>query len=225
MPREFAMRNKTKTTCAAGAMLFGGTLGVTSTADAGLVVWNCNITINAYVNGSYSYGTFVNVETQQFYTDTANGPVGTPFSNWDISLSSNSGSRMFMTSFDPAQGFVGNATGSGSAKLAANTVVGSTLSNPLQYTQTGALMVNVGNAGQWFAGDIGYFGFRFKAASGAIRYGWGEIDLNAGSLREGILTKLVYDDTGASVTVGVVPAPGAIALLSAAGLVASRRRR
>ena len=74
-------------------------------------------------------------------------------------------------------------------------------------------------------GNIGYFGFKFKAASGAIQYGWGELDLNTGSIKEGVITKLVYDDTGAAVTVGVVPAPGALALLGAAGLVGARRRR
>ena len=225
MPREFMMRNETIKKCAAGAMLFGGTLGATSAAEAGLVVWNCNIAISASINGAYNNGTFINVETQQYYSDTETGPVGTPLTSWDFLLSSNSGSRMFMTSYDPAQGFVSNSTGSGSAKLAANTVVGSTLASPLQYSQIGAIMITVGNAGRWFAGDTGYFGFRFKSAEGEIRYGWGEIDLNADSLKEGVVTTLVYDDTGASVTVGVVPAPGALALLGVAGLVGSRRRR
>jgi MYXO-CTERM domain-containing protein len=219
------MRSNSMKKCATGALLFGGTLGATSAASAGLVVWNCNIAISQYINGAYNYGTFVNVETQQFYSDTNAGPAGTPVLNWDLSFNPNSGSRMFLTSFDPADGFVGNSTGSGSAKLAANTVVGSTLASPFQYTQTGSLMITSGNAGRWSAGDIGYFGFKFKVASGAIRYGWGEIDLNTGSLKEGVITKLVYENAGASVTVGVVPAPGALALLGVAGVVGSRRRR
>jgi MYXO-CTERM domain-containing protein len=225
MPREFMMRNETIKKCAAGAMLFGGTLGATSAAEAGLVVWNCNIAVSASVNGAYSYGPIVNVETQQFFFDTDDGPVGTPFFDWDLNFSSVSGSRMKLINNDQAFGFVGNATGSGTAKLAANTVVESTLASPFQYSQTGSLMVNVGNDGRWFEGDIGYFGFRFNVASGAVRYGWGEIDLNAGSLKEGVVTTLVYDDTGASVTVGVVPAPGALAVLGVAGIVGSRRRR
>lgn len=219
------MKNNAMKTCAAGAMLFGGTLGATSAAEAGLVVWNCNIAATSYVSGEYNYTTFVNVETQQFYSDTVMGPIGTPLTAWDLSFSPNTGTRMALNSFDPAAGLVTNTGGSGTAKLASNVVVGSSLASPLGYTNTGSLLVNVGNANRWLAGDVGYFGFRFKTAAGATRYGWGEIALLAGSLREGVITTLVYEDTGASVTVGVVPAPGAAALIGLAGLVGGRRRR
>ena len=219
------MNGETTRKCATAALLFGGTLGATNAAEAALVVWNCNIAVTSYVNGSYSFGCFVNVETQQFYTDTDGGPVGTPVTNWDLRFDPNSGSRMALGSFDPAAGFVTNTTGSGSAKLASGVVVGSSLASPFGFSQTGSLLINAGNANRWNAGDTGHFGFQFKAASGAIRYGWGEIALLAGSLKQGTVTKLVYEDTGASVTVGLIPAPGALALLGVAGVVGSRRRR
>jgi len=218
------MRTNAMKKCAVGAMLFGGTLGATSAANAGLVVWNCNISLASYINGSFNYGTFVNVETQQFYSDTATlGSVGTPLTAWDLRFSSNEGSRLAMFSNDPPIGFV-SATGSGSAKLASGSVVGSSLESPFSYTQTGSLLIQVGNPNRWYAGDTGYFGFKFMMASGALRYAWAEIALNSGSLTQGTLTKIVYEDTGASVTVGVIPAPGAIALLGLAGLAGRRRR-
>lgn len=218
------MRSNLAKKYAAGAMLFGGTLGATSAADAGLVVWNCNIGVSQYVNGVYNYGTFVNVETQQFYSDTVDGPVGTPVTSWDLDFQPFT-SRMTLVSFDPAQGNVGSTTASGLAKLALNTVVGSSLTSPLMFTASGSLISAAGNPNKWNAGDTGYFGFKFKVASGATRFGWGEIDLNTGSLKEGVVTKLVYEDTGASVTVGVVPAPGAFALVGLAGMITGRRRK
>jgi len=218
------MRIKQATKCAAGAMLFGGTLGTTSAANAALVAWNCNLSITTYSNsGAYTYGTFVNLETQQVYTDTADGGIGTPFSAWDLRFDANSGSRFVMGSYDPASGIVSPST-SGAGKLASGTIVGNSLASPFGYVNNGVLFTQSSHVNAWSAGDIGYFGFKFKAASGAIRYGWGELDLNAGSIKQGVITKLVYDDTGAAVTVGVVPAPGAIALLSLAGLVGRRRR-
>ena len=219
------MRKNSMTKCAVGAMLFGGTLGATSAANAALVVWNCNLSINQYASPSvYSYGTFVNLETQQFYTETATSPIGTPFSNWNLSFNGNSGSRLVILSRDPAAGIVSPST-SGAGKLASGTTVASALASPFSYVNNGALFTQASNANAWSAGNIGYFGFKFKAASGAIQYGWGELDLNLGSIKEGVITKLVYDDTGAAVTVGAVPAPGALALLGVAGIVGARRRR
>ena len=211
--------------CAAGAMLFGGTLGATSAANAGLVVWNCNIAVTSTVNGSYNYGTFANVETQQFYSDTYDGPVGAPVTNWDLRFAPNDSSRFRVGCYDPSVGLVTNTNGTGLANLASGAVVGSSLVSPLGYAVASSLLVNAGNPNAWSAGATGFFGFQFKVASGAIRYGWGEIALFSGSLKQATVTRLVYDDTGASVTVGVVPAPGALALLGVAGIVGSRRRR
>jgi hypothetical protein len=211
--------------CAAGAMLFGGTLGATSAANAGLVVWNCNIAVTSTVNGSYNYGTFANVETQQFYSDTYDGPVGAPVTNWDLRFAPNDSTRFRVGCYDPSVGLVTNTNGTGLANLASGAVVGSSLVSPLGYAVSSSLLVNAGNPNAWSAGATGYFGFQFKVASGAIRYGWGEIALLSGSLKQATVTRLVYDDTGASVTVGVVPAPGAFALVGLAGMITGRRRK
>ena len=39
------------------------------------------------------------------------------------------------------------------------------------------------------------------------------------------ITGIAYEDSGASIIAGAIPAPGALALLGAAGIVGSRRRR
>jgi MYXO-CTERM domain-containing protein len=225
-PEEAKMRSNAMKSGAVGAMLFGGTLGATSAAEAGLVIWNCNIEVSQYLNGAYNYGLNVNIETQKYNNDTAGGNVGNNgggLTNWDLLFQPNQGSKLGVIGFDPANGLV--SSGVGVARLASGTVLGNTLAGGMGYNQGISLNTQVGGAYEWTAGSTGYFGFQFKNAAGQIRYGWGELALNAGSRQEGTIVQFVYDDSGAAVTTGVVPAPGAAALLGLAGLVARRRRR
>lgn len=208
-----------------GVLLFGGTLGVSSAAEAGLVTWNCNIAVSKYVSGSYNYGLNINVETQRYNNDTAGGNFGNNgggLTNWDLLINPNQSSRMGMISFDPASGLI--SPGVGIARLASGVTVGSSLASGFSYTQGISLNSQTGGAYEWTAGSTGYFGFKFKNAAGQIRYAWGEIALNAGSKQEGTIVRFVYDDSGAAVTTGVVPAPGAAALVGLAGLLTGRRR-
>jgi MYXO-CTERM domain-containing protein len=170
----------------------------------------------------------VNVETQRYNNDTDAGNVGNNgggLTNWDLLFNPNQASRMGVVSFDPANGLVASGSISGVARLASGFVVGSSLAGGLNYNQGIALTSTIGSQYEWTSGSTGYFGFQFKNAAGQIRYAWGEIALNSGSKQEGTIVRFVYDDTGASVTTGVVPAPGALALLGVAGIVGSRRRR
>ena len=222
------MRSNAKKSCAVGAMLFGGTLGATSSAEAGLVVWNCNITVSKYINGAYNYGLNVNVETQRYNNDTAAGNVGNNgggLTNWDLLFNPNQSGRMGVVSFDPPSGLVASGSISGVAKLASGFVVGSSLAGGLNYNQGITLTSTTGSQYEWTPGSTGYFGFQFKNAAGQIRYAWGELALNSGSKQEGTIVRFVYDDSGAAVTTGVVPAPGAVALLGLSGVLAGRRRR
>ena len=81
------------------------------------------------------------------------------------------------------------------------------------------------NQGQFY-NATGYVAFRFSTDVGVNwNYGWlkytGGTDGNTGSW-----TEWAYNSTAnASIQAGQVPAPGALALLGAAGLVGSRRRR
>jgi MYXO-CTERM domain-containing protein len=222
----FKMRSNAMKTCAVGAMLFGGTLGVSSAAEGALVVWNCNIAVSQYVSESYNYGLYINVETQRYNNVTGGGDVGNNgggLTNWDLFFQPNQGSRLGLTSFDPASGLV--SPGSGIARLASGVAIGSSLASGLTYNLGISLNTQTGGTYEWTAGSTGYFGFQFKNAAGQIRYAWGEIALNSGSKQEGTIVRFVYDDSGAAVTTGVVPAPGAAALVGLAGLLTGRRRR
>jgi len=216
------MRKNSMTKCAVGAMLFGGTLGASSSASAALVVWNCNLNL-AYTAATGFVGVYVNVQAQQA-TFEDGGSSQQPGD--DLYFGFNS--PMGINSINPGQ-TVSVAGGSGIggysvAQLASGTIIGSTLASPLSWGNSSSIMT-AGGSNSWVQGGSNLFGFSFQDSAGQLRYGWGEITLDAGTYDSGVLTKLVYEDTGASVTAGVVPAPGALALLGIAGFAGSRRRR
>jgi hypothetical protein len=70
-------------------------------------------------------------------------------------------------------------------------------------------------------------GFRFlNEGTSAVNYGWVRIQLGA-SLTDAsrAIVGYAYDDSGAGISAGVVPAPGSLALIGLAGGIAARRRR
>ena len=217
------MRSNAMKTCAMGAMLFGGTLGTASAANAGLVVWNCNIAL-AYAESNY--GLYMNVKTQQTTVDDGSGnqPSGTDlyFGIYGSKLSiitTNPGQTVGVTNFNSTPSF-------GVARLASGTVIGSSLASGISWGQGIDIVTNAAlPTYKWVQGGSNLFGFSFMSASNQVRYAWGEVTLNAGSNLYGTINRIVYDDTGASVTAGVVPAPGAVALVGLAGLIGGRRRK
>jgi hypothetical protein len=76
-----------------------------------------------------------------------------------------------------------------------------------------------------FYNTTGYIGFRFSTDGGdSWFFGWAK--WTGGTDGTGALSEWAYNDTaGGSITAGQVPAPGALALLGAAGLIGARRRR
>ena len=166
-------------------------------------------------------GTYINVETGQL----TNGP-GSSVPGWDVNpYRSSTGSGMNF--FNPTGGgMVSAAAGVGSAiNLSAGTLIGSS-SNFSSATSTIAFG---SGAGQWQYGTTNVVGFRFVSSAGTTHYGWMRFLMGAQPATGNLVTRTVVDFAyesvaGASIAAGVVPAPGALALLGVAGL-ASRRRR
>jgi len=87
-------------------------------------------------------------------------------------------------------------------------------------------------AGNWQYSAENVIGFRFVAAAGTTHYGWMRFLMGAAGSSGTSATRTVVDygweNTAATSILagaGIVPAPGAIALLGAAGLIGARRRR
>ncbi|MDG1979595.1 MAG: hypothetical protein P8I44_13620 [Phycisphaerales bacterium] len=86
----------------------------------------------------------------------------------------------------------------------------------------------ISGEGTFDASGTGYVGFGFGGGID-FNYGWMQftLDVDANSTNHSItLVDFAYnDDVNGSIEVGAIPAPGAIALLSIAGLAGRRRRQ
>ena len=180
--------------------------GIAASSDAAIVAWtNCNLVIPATIDGLY-----INVETRQ------SGSAGAGVAGWDINPYSATSLTWFNATGTGMMRFPGVTTGS-AGSLAIGTVVGASGS-------FGSGAVVVGSApGNWQLNAVNYFGFRFVAADGGTKYGYGTFQIGSSIFgADRTITNLFYEDSGASIT--VVPAPGAIALLGLAGFAGRRRR-
>ena len=166
-------------------------------------------------------GTYINVETAQL----SNGP-GSGVPGWDVNpYRSTTGSGMNF--FSPTGGgMVSAASGVGSAlNLAGGASIGST-SN---FSSSTATIAFGAAAGQWQYGANNLVGFRFVSSAGTTHSGWMRFLMGSQPASGNLVTRTVVDFAyesvaGASIGAGVVPAPGAIALLGLAGLAGRRRR-
>jgi hypothetical protein len=240
------MRKNSMTKCAVGAMLFGGTLGTAGLANASIVTSGVQSPqaagVSVYVGSNgfmASPNAFDSVTGDPLFnaygfTGQADGSNPRTYARGNNGTGS-SGDFKFQ--------FLGTATSS-TVCLAVNNSAGTVISGllgTLAYTATSGtgfgLEKTTGNLYQPFVlnaptgqgqfyNATGYVAFRFSTDVGVNwNYGWlkytGGTDGNTGSW-----TEWAYNSTAnASIQAGQVPAPGAIALLGAAGLVGSRRRR
>ena len=180
--------------CAAGA------------ANAAVVAWeNCNLVIPNTIDGLY-----INVQAR------TTGSAGSVVAGWDINPYSATSLTWFNATGTGMMRYPGVTTGS-AGNLAQGTVIGASGS-------FGSGAVTVGSLpGNWVLNSVNIFGFRFVAADGGTKYGYGTFQIGSSiSGADRMITNLYFEDSGASIT--VVPAPGALALLGVAGM-ASRRRR
>jgi MYXO-CTERM domain-containing protein len=181
---------------------------VAGAANAAIVHWaDANLLVPATIDGLY-----INVETRQ------TGSAGSGVAGWDINPYSATSLTWFNATGTGMMRYPGATTGS-AGNLALGTAVGATGS-----FGSGAVVFGAA-AGNWQLNASNYFGFRFVAADGGTKYGWGRFVIGASSFgADRMVAELAFEDSGAAIAVGAVPAPGAIALLGLAGL-ASRRRR
>ena len=114
------------------------------------------------------------------------------------------------------------------------TPAGATMGGEITSTGTWVLRNAPGGAfrldstyGEWeVEGESHYMSFSFELESDATTvYGWAEIERI--DKRNGRLLGWAYDDSGAFITAGEIPEPGALALLAlgAAGVASWRRRK
>lgn len=173
-------------------------------ADAGVVTWDANLSIPANFDGYY-----INVVSQTF------GTSGSAVSGWHINPYGAT-SLSFFASSGTSTTFVRLGASGGPTNLAEGYVVGASST----FANSTSNVFAAGSPSGWQLNAINYFGFRFSTADG-IRYGFGKMEVGATAATRTLLS-VSYEDSGGSIT---VPAPGALALLGAAGLLGGRRRR
>ena len=207
---------------------FGGVMAATQGESQAVVVLsplftsvgNPTVTIPADLDGLY-----INVETG----GTGFLPGSVP--GWDLNPYTSGGNHNFFNSTGGGQLRYPGVTTGPAGSLDVGNVVGS--SGSFNTATTGVAFGS--GAGQWDLNSNNYFGFRFVAADGGTRYGWGTMQIGAAATTRSI-TELYYENTaGASILVGqrnvvptAVPEPGtplALLALGASGMLHVRRRR
>ena len=188
--------------------------GLAGAANAASITWNINAAVPATLDGLY-----IKIDTQQF-TSLA----GTNLPGWDINPYGSTSMNFYAsaTAPNPATTYVRTQASGGPSNLAAGTVVGA--SSVFANSTTAVISSAGAGANGWSLNSVNYFGFRFhNNTTNAINYGFGAMQVGA-SVTSRTLLFLQYGDAGESVTVGAIPAPGALALLGVAGLAGRRRR-
>lgn len=170
------------------------------------IQWSGAININI---PSTTAGVYVNIQTGAFGT-----AAGTP--GWDVNPWGSSGLGFFNPSAPAGSVYAG------SGGVVANLTAGTLISAATTWTSG----LNTTGAPWTLNSSNNLVGFRFNDGGGNLRYGWMRLSL-AGSLiaQPRAIVEYAYEDSGAGINAGAIPAPGAAALLGVAGLMGSRRRR
>jgi len=161
-------------------------LSTSIAANGAIVYWSdANLIVPATIDGLY-----INVETRQ--VGSAAGVVA----GWDINPYSATSLTWFNATGTGMMRFPGATTGS-AGNLTPGTVVG-----PAGSFGSGAVAVGT-NPGNWQLNASNYFGFRFVAADGGTKYGWGRFLIGAAiNGPDRVIAELAYEDSGASITIG-----------------------
>ncbi len=174
-------------------------------ANASVVNWNSNLVIPGE-------GLYINVETQAYSSDRdlVAGYDIYPFFFQDLYWFSPDNDLPSYANIWPGVGGVSNLPN------------GTLVDGFSDYNSGGSSKFY--GIGAWVLNSANNFGFRFLASDNMIHYGYGIMTVGA-SKYECTLTSVFYEsDAGVGITVGPVPAPGALALLGLAGFAGRRRR-
>ena len=167
-------------------------------------------------------GCYINVQTNAL----SNGP-GSGVPGWDVNPYSSGGGMNFFNSTGGGQmRFPGVTTGP-----AGNQALGTTIGSTGSFNTSTTGVVFGAAAGNWQYSAQNLIGFRFVAAAGTTHYGWMRFAMGAAGSSGTSMTRTVVDygwesvaGTSIAAGAGIIPAPGAIALLGLAGLAGRRRR-
>jgi hypothetical protein len=174
-------------------------------------------------------GAYINVETGLMSNGLA---PGADVNSWDLNpYGAPAGSGMGFYS-PTGGGMVSAAAGGTAITLATGTSIGAS-------SNFGSNIFSVffgSAAGDWQYGTDNIVGFEFVGADALTHYGWMRFLMGSYSATGSFVTRTVVDYgwentaatsilAGAGIQAPGIPAPGALALLSAAGLIGARRRR
>lgn len=148
------------------------------------------------------------------------------FTGWDISFSGSNSTFLTINSQTLSNNrFVGTGTGTPTpiARLEVGTVIGA--SSAFGTNGGGSLLMPtyLPAPGPILANSENIIGFR-RVVNGLTIYGWISVLVGNDMLTRSV-TGIAYEDSGAAIEAGAIPAPGAVALLGLGGLISARRRR
>lgn len=200
---------------AAAVALGVAVLGAAPDADAA-VVWSGIVNINI---PSTSDGVYVNLVTGQSATS------GSAVAGWHINPFGTNSMGFFGA---PGTEFI--RAGGSSATLVDNlsylTTVGPTAASAFGLGNTG--VESTGSTAMILNSSENLIGFRFlNSSTGGTHYGWMRIQFTGTSFSQPrAIVEYAYENAaGVGIDAGAIPAPGALALLAAAGFIVRRRRR
>lgn len=178
------------------AIIYSGPLNVAVPVGTGLRVW---------------------IDLDTFTTSTT-----ASFTGWDVSLTGTTANFLTVNSQSLSNNlFVGIAgTPVSINRLDPGFVIGA--AGPYGTIGGGTMGSSTGMA-SFLPNSENIVGFR-RVVGGQTIYGWLSVSLGSDFLTR-TLTGIAFEDSGASIAAGAIPAPGAVALLGLGGAVSGRRRR
>lgn len=193
-------------TTSGSAIVLLASAAMSSTGHAAIVSYELNTTLSSGIN----YG--INMETGAVHLGELTGD--------DVYLLAGSSSFYVLHQTVGPASLLARYSGSSSpSNLAQGFTVGLPMSGATWGTGS-AVSFGAGSTGAFFLNATNYVGVRFANSAGAYRYGYLSLQLGA-TTQQCTVKGIAYEDSGGAIT--IVPAPGALALLAAAG--GMRRRR